>query len=176
MFICRLDPKTSYNLEMRIIGTNTRSCWYSCSMIVDSGTTNFKDLVAEIVDKYPCGYGEVVKLFYYCAHTKSNIQVNSNQDLVDMFAKHVNSKTCSVSIAYHLPTSKVPNIPLWDAKCGESVEKKKGGQKKKVAKKKKNVGTPHNLGAPAMNTRSKVLASSSGSAMGTRSKRKLNVF
>ncbi|KAG2612689.1 hypothetical protein PVAP13_4KG319405 [Panicum virgatum] len=113
---------------MRIIGTNTRSCWYSCSMIVDSGTTNFKDLVAEIVDKYPCGYGEV------------------------------------------------PNIPLWDAKCGESVEKKKGGQKKKVAKKKKNVGTPHNLGAPAMNTRSKVLASSSGPAMGTRSKRKLNVF
>ena len=145
-------------------------------MIVDSGTTNFKDLVAEIVDKYPCGYGEVVKLFYYCAHTKSNIQVNSNQDLVDMFAKQVSSKTCCVSIAYHLPSSKVPNIPLWDAKCGESVEKKKGGQKKKVAKKKKNVGTPHNLGAPAMNTRSKVLASSSGPAMGTRSKRKLNVF
>jgi hypothetical protein len=80
-----------------------------------------------------------------------------------------------VSIAYHLHSCKAPDTPLWDEKCCESVEKKKGGLKKRVAKKKKNVGTPGTLGAPAMNTRSKVLTSSSGPAMGTRSKRKLNV-
>ncbi|CAN6163244.1 unnamed protein product, partial [Urochloa humidicola] len=80
---------------------------------IDSDTTNFKDLVDKMVQKYPCSYGDEVKLFYYCADNKTNIQVSSDQDLVDMFAKHVSSKICHMSIAYHSPTEKPPVIPLW---------------------------------------------------------------
>ncbi|CAN6325281.1 unnamed protein product [Urochloa humidicola] len=120
-----MDPLTSYNLEIRIFCNNSRTRWFSYDMPVDSDTTNFKDLVDEMVDKYPCSYGDVVKLFYYCADTKTNIQVHSDQDLVDMFAKNVSSKICLMSIAYHSPTEKPPVIPLWyeydEVPCTPSV-------------------------------------------------------
>ena len=56
-----MDPETSFNLEMRIICTNVRSCGFSFDKVVDADTTNFKDLVDDIVGKYPPDYGEVVK-------------------------------------------------------------------------------------------------------------------
>ena len=43
-------------------------------------TLNFKDLVDEIMEEFPCGYGDVVKLFYFCADSKSNIQIHLDQD------------------------------------------------------------------------------------------------
>ena len=58
-----MDPKTCYNLEIRIIAYNTRSKWFNFSKVVDGDTTNFKDLVDEIQDKYPPVYGDLVKLF-----------------------------------------------------------------------------------------------------------------
>ncbi|CAN6346711.1 unnamed protein product, partial [Urochloa humidicola] len=69
-----MDAKTSYKLEMRIIAYNTRTKWYSFSMVKDSDTTNFSDLVEEIGTKFPCSYGDLVKLVYYSAETKSNIE------------------------------------------------------------------------------------------------------
>jgi hypothetical protein len=45
-------------------------------------------MVADVVDKYPHDYGDIVSLFYFCTKTKVNIQVRSDQDLVEMFAKH----------------------------------------------------------------------------------------
>jgi hypothetical protein len=42
-----------------------RGPWFGITKVVDSYTTNFKDPVHEIVDKLPCGYGDVVKLFYF---------------------------------------------------------------------------------------------------------------
>jgi hypothetical protein len=65
MFICRNDIETSFNLEIRIITPTMRGSWFGINKVVDSDTTNFKDLVDEIVDKYPHGYGDVVKLFYF---------------------------------------------------------------------------------------------------------------
>ncbi|RLM92908.1 uncharacterized protein C2845_PM08G12150 [Panicum miliaceum] len=108
-----MDSETSYNLEFRIICPNARSKWYSFSKIVDSDTTNFKDLVDDVVEKYPCGYGDLVKLFYYCVETKTNIHINYDQDLLMMFLKHLKTKTCCLSIAYYPQTSKPPVIPLW---------------------------------------------------------------
>ena len=84
--------------------------WFSVNKTVDPDTTNFKHLVDEIMDKFPCGYGEVVKLFYFCANRKSNIQIKSDQDLVEMFVKHMSSKCCFMSIAYRNPSSD-PLIP-----------------------------------------------------------------
>jgi len=54
-----------------------RGPWYGINKVVDSDTTNFKDL-DEILDQFPCGYGDVVKLFYFCADSKSNIQIHSD--------------------------------------------------------------------------------------------------
>ena len=99
MFICRNDIETSFNLEIRIISPSMRGPWFGFNKVVDSDTTNFKDLVDEIVDKFPCGYGDVVKLFYFCADSKSNIEIHSDQDLMNMFAKHMTSKCHHMSIA-----------------------------------------------------------------------------
>ena len=93
-----------------------RGPWFGFNKVVDSDTTNFNDLVDEIVDKFPSGYGDVVKLFYFCADSKSNIEIHSDQDLMNMFAKakHMTSKCCRMSIAYHKPDADPPEIPLWD--------------------------------------------------------------
>ncbi|KAJ1296452.1 hypothetical protein BS78_01G301600 [Paspalum vaginatum] len=110
-----IDPLSSYNLEIRIIANNTRfKSWYRHSQVVDSDVTNFKDLVDDILKTFPCGYGDVVKLFCYCHGTKSNIEISSNQELVEMFAKHKSTKTCYLSFAYHHPSSEPPNVPLWE--------------------------------------------------------------
>ena len=113
----RMDPKTCYNLEIRIIAYNTRSKWFSFSKVVDADTTNFKDLVDEILDKYPSSYGDLVKLFYYAADTKSNIELSTDQELLAMFAKHVSTKTCYLSIAYYPSSAEPPAIPIWDTEC-----------------------------------------------------------
>jgi len=55
---------------------------------VDVDFTNFTDLVDKVVDKYPPKFYHIVKLFYSCIDTKSKIQIYSDQDLLEMFAKH----------------------------------------------------------------------------------------
>ena len=109
-----MDPETSYNLECRIIAYNTQSKWFSFSKVVDADISNFKDLVDEIRDKCPPAFGDVVKLFYYSADTKSNIEVTTDQELLDMFAKHVSRKICFLSIAYYPASVEPPAIPIWD--------------------------------------------------------------
>lgn len=109
-----MDPCTSFNLEIRIFSPNSRCRWFSFDMVIDSDTINFKDLVDVMLDKYPCGYGDLVKVFYYCADTKSNIQVQSDQDLLQMFAKNVSTKMCCISLAYYPPNCDQLVIPLWE--------------------------------------------------------------
>jgi hypothetical protein len=112
--VCRDEIQNNFNLEIRIITLTMRGPWYVINKAVDSDTTNFKDLVAKIVDEFPCGYSDIVKLFYFCADSKSNIQIHSDQDLMHMFAKHMSFKCCCMSIAYHKPDVDPPEIPLWD--------------------------------------------------------------
>ena len=114
LFICRNAIETSFNIEIRIICPTMRGLWYGINKVVDSDTIIFKDLVDKIVDEFSCGYGDVVKLFYFCADSKSNIQIHSNQDLMHMFTKHMSSKCCCMLIAYHKPDADPPEIPLWD--------------------------------------------------------------
>ena len=82
MSICRIDLKTSYNLEIRIISSKSRAQWLSINKVVDADITNFKDFVDEILDKYPCSYGDVAKVFYFCADSKTNIEISCDQELV----------------------------------------------------------------------------------------------
>ena len=58
-----------------------------------------------------------MKLFYYAADTKSNIEVTTDQELLDMFAKHESSKICFLSIAYYPASVEPPAIPTWDDEC-----------------------------------------------------------
>jgi len=61
---------------------------------VDADRTNFRDLVYEVVDKYPKGFGDIVIVFYFCVDSKVNIKVSIDQDVLEMFAKHQASKCC----------------------------------------------------------------------------------
>ena len=87
-----MDAESSYNLEIRIVALSSHARWFSLNKIMDADRTNFIDLVAEVVDKYLHNYGDIVRLFYFCMDSKVNIQVCTNQDLVEMFAKHKASK------------------------------------------------------------------------------------
>ena len=93
-----MDAKSSYNLEILIVAPNSRARWFSLNKVVDADRTNFTDLVAEVVDKYPHDYGDIVRLFYFCMDSKVNIQVCTDQDLIVMFAKHKASKCCMLHI------------------------------------------------------------------------------
>ena len=82
LFICRMDPETSYNQGIRIIASNLCARWFSVNKVVDFDITNFKDFVDDILEKYPCSYGNVVKVFYFYADSKANIETSSEKDLV----------------------------------------------------------------------------------------------
>jgi hypothetical protein len=110
-----MDANSSFNLEIRIVTPNCRGGgWFLLDKVVDSDVTNFTDLINEVVDKYPCDYGDVVRLFYFCMESKVNIQICSDQDLVQMFAKHKDSKCCLLTLAYHSPSNEPIEIPNWD--------------------------------------------------------------
>jgi len=90
--------------------------------VVDADFTNFKDFVDEVVDIYPPSFGHIVRVFYFRMDTKTNIQVCSDQDLVEMFAKHKASKCCYLTFCYYSPASEPPEIPAWDVSTNQLVE------------------------------------------------------
>ena len=83
-----MDGNSRFNLEIRIVAPNYRGRWYILDKVVDADLTNFKDLVAEVVNKYPPSFDHILKLFYSCIDIKAKIQICSEQDLLEMFAKH----------------------------------------------------------------------------------------
>jgi hypothetical protein len=103
-----------------MVAHNCRARLYEFEKVVDANLTSFDGLVSEIMDKFPSGYGDLVRLFYFCMDRKVNIQVFNDQDLVDMFAKHKLLKCCSLTISYHHPSTDPPEIPDWE--CGSSVQ------------------------------------------------------
>ncbi|KAG2588400.1 hypothetical protein PVAP13_5NG332843 [Panicum virgatum] len=109
-----MDPNTSFDLEIRIISRNLNSQWDLLNKVVDADFTNFRDLVDEVLEKYPPCSNEIASLFYFSMDRKTNIQICSDQDLVEMFAKHKASKCCLLSVCYHNPDSEPPEIPTWE--------------------------------------------------------------
>ena len=79
--------------------------------VVDADRTNFRDLVDEVVDKYPTGFGDIGTVFYSCMDGKVNIKVSTDQDVLEIFGKHQDSKCCFLTFAYHNPSSERRLIP-----------------------------------------------------------------
>ena len=77
-----MDPETSYNQDIRIIASNLCARWFSINIVIDFDVKNFKDFVGDILEKYPCSYGNVVKVFYFYADSKANIETSLDKDLV----------------------------------------------------------------------------------------------
>ena len=65
---------------------------FSFDMVVDSDTTNYKDHVELVVEKYPPGYLDVAHTQYYDEGLKSFLEVKSDQELMFMFGKHLKRK------------------------------------------------------------------------------------
>jgi len=84
-----MDPKSTYLLEIKLLGNPKKvrkdvRC-FCFDKVVDSDTTNLKDLVDEITDQYPPGYLEVAYVQYYNEDLKSFPVVNTDQELMLMF-------------------------------------------------------------------------------------------
>jgi hypothetical protein len=71
---------------------------------IDSDVTNYKDLVEEIVNKYPPGYLEVTHVQYYDHDMKAFFEVLSDQDLLCMFKKNSKTKVVDMFISYCDPS------------------------------------------------------------------------
>jgi len=103
-----MDPKSTYLLEIKLLGNPKKvrkdvRC-FCFDKVVDSDTTNLKDLVDEITDQYPPGYLEVAHVQYYDEDLKSFPVVNTDQELMLMFQKHSNRKVVHMFIAYTDPS------------------------------------------------------------------------
>ena len=101
-----MDPKTNFLLDIHL-KANPRKCrkdipCYRFSKVVDSDLCNFKDFVREIVDQFPHGYQEIVHVFYY-DDVKKYSEVRTDQELLAMFSKHVDSKKVRMTITYTEP-------------------------------------------------------------------------
>ena len=99
-----MNPKSSYLLEIRLSANPKKRrkdfSYFTFSKVVDSDLCNFKDLVREIVDQYPHGYQEVVHVFYYDGVQKCSPEITTDQELLEMFRKHVD-----IILTYHFVTS-----------------------------------------------------------------------
>jgi hypothetical protein len=111
-----MDANSSFNLEIRIVSPRCHDGgWFSLDKVVDANVTNFRDLVDGVVDKYPCDYVDIIRMFYFCMDTKVNIEVCNDHDVLDMFGKHKASKCCLLTLSYHSPSVEPPEIPGWDS-------------------------------------------------------------
>ncbi|RLN12878.1 hypothetical protein C2845_PM09G23520 [Panicum miliaceum] len=128
-----MDPKSSYLLEIGLSCNPKKRrkgfSYFTFSKVVDSDLCNFKDLVGEIVDKYPHGYQEVVHVFYYDGVKKCMLEVTTDQELLEMFSKHIDNKVVRMIITYTDPADDVPipecytpeNSDLLDIPCTPSM-------------------------------------------------------
>nr|TKW10151.1 hypothetical protein SEVIR_6G143500v2 [Setaria viridis] len=112
-----MDPNSTYLLEIRLFGNKKRvrkyfRCFYF-DMTVDSYLTNYKDLLIEIVEKYPPGYLEVAHLQYYDHDMKEFPEVNSDQDLLSMFEKNSKTKVIDMFVSYCDPSEPFEPIKEW---------------------------------------------------------------
>jgi hypothetical protein len=113
-----MDPNSTYYLEIRLFGNKKKArkdfrC-FRFDMTIDSDVTNYKDLVENIVNKYPPGYLEVAHVQYYNHDIKAFFEVLSDQDLLCMFEKNSKSKVVDMFISYCDPSEPFEPIKEYD--------------------------------------------------------------
>ncbi|KAJ1296881.1 hypothetical protein BS78_01G336000 [Paspalum vaginatum] len=89
------------NQDWLLAGSRKNVACLIDTMVVDADACNFKDLIDEIVEKILL---VAMKIAIY-------MEVKSDQDILEMFAKHVGTKVVDMSIAYTLP-SETPQWPI----------------------------------------------------------------
>ena len=112
-----MDPNSTYLLEIRLFGNKKKvrkdfRC-FCFDMTIDSDLTNYKDLLEEIVEKYPPGYLEIAHLQYYDHDMKEFPKVHSDQDLLSMFEKNSKTKVVDMFISYCDPSEPFEPIKEW---------------------------------------------------------------
>ncbi|KAL6905593.1 hypothetical protein ACP4OV_003194 [Aristida adscensionis] len=120
----RMDPSTSYLFKVQLGSANTRSGgvgWYYYTKVVDSGTTNLKEFVEKVTRNYPSRYGEVVRVYYYCDAGKNHSELKTDQDVFEMFKKHVDCKIIRMCISYTAPNADPLAMPEWKTPGKSSV-------------------------------------------------------
>lgn len=105
----RMDSNSCYYLDIRIVANLRSRGDYLVDMVVDTDYMNFKDFVDEIVEKYSPRYHERITVAYYDNASSTYLEVKSDQELLAMFAKHIDTKIVKVFISYNLPNE----APMW---------------------------------------------------------------
>jgi hypothetical protein len=87
----------------------------SCAeKVIDSDLTNYNDLVESIVEQYPPSYLEVGHLQYYDDVTKTFPEIQTDQELMTMFAKYSKTKVIHMFVAYCNPSEPSEPFTIWD--------------------------------------------------------------
>jgi predicted RNA-binding protein with EMAP domain len=122
-FVHMMDPNLSYLLKIKLFGNPKcvrKEISYICfEKVVDSDTTNFKDFVDEIVDKFPPGFNDVVTVQYYDDDVKLFPQVKIDQELQVMFVKHAETKVVNMCVAYAETPHLISQWPISPLKKGD---------------------------------------------------------
>jgi len=118
-----MDPTSSYLLKIKLSGNpkcvRKEISYFSFEKVVDSDTTNFKDFVSEIVDKFPPGFNDVVTIQYYDDGVKLFPQVKTDHELQAMFVKHAESKVVNMCVAYAETSHLISQWPISPLKKGD---------------------------------------------------------
>jgi hypothetical protein len=111
-----MDPNSTYLLKIKPIGKKKVRKDFSCfsfEMVINLELTNYKDLIEEIVDKYPLGYLKVTHVQYFDDVKKIFPEVQTDQELMSLFEKHSKTKVMNLFISYCSPSEPFESIKEW---------------------------------------------------------------
>jgi hypothetical protein len=72
--------------------------------VVDSDLINFKNLVDSIMEQYPPRYMEVAHVQYQDDVLKIFLEIKIDQELMDIFQRHMHTKVMVMFIVYTNPS------------------------------------------------------------------------
>lgn len=120
-----MDPYSTYVLTVRIIraGSRFEGAWVF-DWTIDSDTTNFKDFVDDICEKYPWGIDETVTVQYLDSGLNLFCTIYSDNDLMTMFKCFEQNKTGDVFITINGSSDEsiigklcTPSVPIPSQAC-----------------------------------------------------------
>uniref|UniRef100_A0A0D3EXK8 PB1 domain-containing protein n=1 Tax=Oryza barthii TaxID=65489 RepID=A0A0D3EXK8_9ORYZ len=120
-----VDPYSTYVLTVRIIraGSRFEGAWVF-DWTIDSDTTNFKDFVDDICEKYPWGIDETVTVQYLDSGLNLFCTISSDNDLMTMLKCFGQNKTGDVFITINGSSDEsiigklcTPSVPIPSQAC-----------------------------------------------------------
>ena len=99
-----MDLSSSYCLKISLLGNPKKArkepLRFVFEMVIDSDLSNYNDLIASITEQYTPRYMEVVHVQYYDEVLKTFPEIKSDQELMAMFEKHLETKFVQMFITY----------------------------------------------------------------------------